>query len=110
MKLHMLISQSRSWKRVKRLRQVVQEHLFVDGDDEDEGMEHLVTKSVPEPFLAIEGFASVPDLVRYEALQQHSKDDAKTTTPSAINRLSSTGHVAGSSSRVHGCLHANANA
>jgi hypothetical protein len=40
---HALISQSRSGKRVKRLRQVVQEY-FVDGDDEHESMEHWVTK------------------------------------------------------------------
>lgn len=69
---HALISQSRSGKRVKRLRQVVQEH-FVDGD-EGEGIENVGDKSrVSESSLAIEGFASVLDLVRYEALQ-HSKD------------------------------------
>jgi KaiC/GvpD/RAD55 family RecA-like ATPase len=74
---HALISQSRSGKRVKRLRQVVQEH-FVDGDDEGRGIEDVGDKSrVCEPTLAIEGFASVLDLVRYEALQ-HSKDDANT--------------------------------
>jgi KaiC/GvpD/RAD55 family RecA-like ATPase len=68
---HALISQSRSGKRVKRLRQVVQEH-FVDGDG-DEGTENVGDKGhVPEPSLAIEGFASVLDLVRFEALQ-HSK-------------------------------------
>jgi hypothetical protein len=67
---HALISQSRSGKRVKRLRQVVQEH-FVD---EGEGIENVGDKShVSEPSLAIEGFASVLDLVRYEALR-HSKD------------------------------------
>jgi KaiC/GvpD/RAD55 family RecA-like ATPase len=69
---HALISQSRSGKRVKRLRQVVHEH-FVD-EGEGEGTENVGDKSrEPEPSLAIEGFASVLDLVRYEALQ-HSKD------------------------------------
>jgi RecA/RadA recombinase len=73
---HALISQSRSGKRVKRLRQVVQEHFGDgDGDDEGEGIENVGDKSqVSEPSLVIEGFASVLDLVRYEALQ-HSKDD-----------------------------------
>jgi KaiC/GvpD/RAD55 family RecA-like ATPase len=72
---HALISQSRSGKRVKRLRQVVQEH-FVDGDNEFEDIEHAGDKCrVSEPSIAIEGFASVLDLVRYEALQR-SKDDA----------------------------------
>jgi hypothetical protein len=70
---HALISQSQSGKRVKRLRQVVQEHF--DGNNEGGDIENVGDKSrcVSEPSLAIEGFASVLDLVRYEALQ-HSKD------------------------------------
>jgi KaiC/GvpD/RAD55 family RecA-like ATPase len=85
---HALISQSRSGKRVKRLRQVVQEH-FVDGD-ENEG-EGESTDHIAKPSFAIEGFASVLDLVRYEALQQHSKDDGannRDNTPQPHHQLS----------------------
>jgi KaiC/GvpD/RAD55 family RecA-like ATPase len=68
---HALITQSRSGKRVKRLRQAVHEH-FHD-EDAGEGIENVGDESsASTPSLAIEGFSSALDLVRYETLQ-HSK-------------------------------------